>query len=345
MLVIHSCHYYSKSRCVSRLALLSVFVYRLHSDLLWRKLRIFAAMAPRRPLRPEAPMPPEHLREQCKLTIDLDKYPFGQLMRKILEEPAECDLSKLHETPHAQDLIKTFQNNPKNVAAIGPRGNVWNKRYRACPQRDPELQAAFRDCYHRYLREFVLEHLGTKRVAFQSEPTFRCHLPHTGAPGRAHRDEDYKHARGEINFWIPLTQVYDTNSLYVESKRDVEDFKAFEAAPGELLRFYANQVWHYTVPNETPHTRVSFDFRVVREEEWSVETFCEFKLGGYYGVMTLDGPLTSNSEDMRSLQERYGCFPTPRPKKAKMNGAEGDSKEQSAEEEAPVPTAGLPDGS
>ena len=37
------------------------------------------------------------------------------------------------------------------------------------------------------------------------------------AVGYPHTDSMYFHQRGQINFWVPVTKVYDTNTLFVES--------------------------------------------------------------------------------------------------------------------------------
>lgn len=63
--------------------------------------------------------------------------------------------------------------------------------------------------------------------------------------------------------WVPLTSVGGSNSLVAESEPGLGDFHAFEAAPGEFVKFYGNRCWHYTVANATEVTRVSFDLRVV----------------------------------------------------------------------------------
>ena len=39
-----------------------------------------------------------------------------------------------------------------------------------------------------------------------------------------------------------------------------------ELCSGQALRFNGNKCRHYTLPNSTPHTRVSFDFRVVPKQ-------------------------------------------------------------------------------
>lgn len=61
---------------------------------------------------------------------------------------------------------------------------------------------------------------GEKRIIYQKKPTFRVHLPNNVgnayngtslvltslAVGKKHRDYDYFHPPGEINFWLPFTK-------------------------------------------------------------------------------------------------------------------------------------------
>merc|ERR1712039_1033695 len=111
------------------------------------------------------------------------------------------------------------------------------------------------------------------------------------------------------------------NTLYAESRRGLGDFHPFELpSPGHLVRFYANQVWHYTVPNESESTRVSFDFRVLRREDWTPAAFTHFRLGAYYSIMTAGGVLQHSDPELRRLQEEFGCL--QKPKKNKRQAAE-----------------------
>jgi hypothetical protein len=143
----------------------------------------------------------------------------------------------------------------------------------------------FHEQYLEFVADVLLPRLGGSCLAVQQSPTFRCHLPRTGSTGKPHRDEDYGHPVSELNFWVPLTAVYGSNSLWCESARGVGDFSAFEAIVGDCVQFYGNQCWHRVLPNETEGTRVSIDFRVVREAEFSPATFRRFELGGFYTLV------------------------------------------------------------
>jgi hypothetical protein len=99
---------------------------------------------------------------------------------------------------------------------------------------------------------------------YQAIPTFRCHMPGTGRPlTLKHTDASYHHQPTECNIWLPVTPVAGNNSLFVESAPGRADFHALEALPGQYVRFWGNQVEHFTEANDTHTTRVSFDVRVV----------------------------------------------------------------------------------
>ncbi|KAJ1639956.1 hypothetical protein T492DRAFT_569191, partial [Pavlovales sp. CCMP2436] len=84
-----------------------------------------------------------------------------------------------------------------------------------------------------------------------------------------HRDADYRHLPEELNFWCPLTPVFESNSLYVESAPGLADWHPFTLpAPepggeGSCVAWFGNQCRHFTLPNDTDQTRVSFDSRAV----------------------------------------------------------------------------------
>ena len=106
---------------------------------------------------------------------------------------------------------------------------------------------------------------GEEKVVFQTRPTFRVCLPNNVAVGQKHRDFDYQHPEGEINFWVPFTRAWESNALYVESEPDKGDFHPPHAMEfGEIFRFWGNKCWHYNLPNDTgesdkPHKRIPID--------------------------------------------------------------------------------------
>ena len=64
---------------------------------------------------------------------------------------------------------------------------------------------------------------------------------------------------------MPLTRVSGTNSLQVESAPGLGDFRSLDLSYGECFRFNGNRCRHYTEPNSSGATRVSFDLRMLPE--------------------------------------------------------------------------------
>ena len=83
--------------------------------------------------------------------------------------------------------------------------------------------------------------------------------------GKWHKDADYFHQMGEVNFWVPFVDLQDATSacLFAESQPNRKDFHPFNCSLGQFVRFWGNQVTHYTVENQSHITRVSVDFRVI----------------------------------------------------------------------------------
>ena len=122
--------------------------------------------------------------------------------------------------------------------------------------------AAFLDSYWEFVHDVILPHLEGYDLLVQEVPVLRCVLPGSVAPSKPHCDADYFHDPSELNFWVPLTAVEGSNSLFCESAPGRADFAPFQLQYGEIMRFYGNRCRHYTVPNDSS-VRVSFDFRVI----------------------------------------------------------------------------------
>ena len=169
--------------------------------------------------------------------------------------------------------------------------NKMNKRWRSHPPR-----ITFLDLYRTFIRDFILPIVddGSGRVVYQAEPALRCVMPGKHAPTPLHQDVEYLHSPSEINFWVPITNVKGNNTLWSESEPGKEDYHSFDVSYGEVVQFWGNQCRHFTVPNDTSDTRVSFDFRVTpwhMYEEYSTEMQLkckeskQFRVGSYWQVM------------------------------------------------------------
>ena len=121
-------------------------------------------------------------------------------------------------------------------------------------------------------------------VVFQCPPTIRVVLPaihgHAKANIGLHRDSEYSgHEPSEVNFWTPVTSCFASNTLHLESSPDAGDFRPMELGNGQVLRFNGMNCRHYTLPNLTDATRVSFDLRVIPRSFWR-DDYCR-RMGDY----------------------------------------------------------------
>lgn len=177
------------------------------------------------------------------LTYDDEKFPFVGILRDVF---GVTDLSKL--APEAELPLLTWQTDQATPAHA--------TYYKAFNDRVEPL-------YREFVAAFVPNVLGTSEFCFQRVPTFRVHFPGNVAVGEFHTDGDYNHRPGEINFWVPFTRAWGSNSVWIEQELGSADYQPMELEPGELLVFDAVQWRHGNKVNTSGATRVSFDFRCI----------------------------------------------------------------------------------
>lgn len=125
-------------------------------------------------------------------------------------------------------------------------------------------------------------------IVYQRVPTFRVCFPGNVGVGEYHRDRDYNHGPDEINFWLPLTDVYAENSVWIETAEGREDFEPTPMSFGNVLIFDGANLKHGNSGGDCGRTRVSFDFRVVPRRlfvprnDVTINTGMRFDIGGYF---------------------------------------------------------------
>ena len=98
---------------------------------------------------------------------------------------------------------------------------------------------------------------------YQRPPSLRLQPHDVSAFCRAHRDAEYGHQVGEVNFWMQLTDPEQTQTtLWVESEPGSADYRPLHVAREEIAAFHGTLCMHHVPPNTSPCTRVSLDFRV-----------------------------------------------------------------------------------
>ena len=103
-----------------------------------------------------------------------------------------------------------------------------------------------------------------KRVFYyQYPPSLRLQPGPSSEHGRTHRDAEYGHQPGELNFWMPLSRrALTQTSLRVESAPGSNDFHPLDVEYGEIGQFHGTLCHHHAPRNPSMYTRVSLDFRI-----------------------------------------------------------------------------------
>jgi hypothetical protein len=112
---------------------------------------------------------------------------------------------------------------------------------------------------------FAKLNINKSEFFFQKIPTIRVQYPEMNTSSKWHRDTDFGHPSGEINFWIPLTEVFPSSTLWFRGEHDICPELKF----GDALCFDGDTI-HGTHINRTPFTRVSIDLRIISKEKFDI---------------------------------------------------------------------------
>ena len=171
------------------------------------------------------------------------------------------------------------------------QSTIWHKCFYKMIREDDIFDNIYTDFLSQYIKPRFNE-----EIVYQKIPTFRVHLPNNIAVGEFHKDKHYRDQEWadkvqELNYFVPLTKAYGTNTIWAETEEDLGDFKEIRANYGECVEWSATKLTHGNKQNLTSVTRVSFDFRVipksryVESEHLTINTNIPFEIGGYYGVL------------------------------------------------------------
>jgi hypothetical protein len=205
-------------------------------------------------------------------TYDVPTYPFVDVVAKHFGLN-RYSLQSLHEKMDYNRLMPPGQDSQTSV-------HKWFY----------QIGDEFYEVYRRFIRKAIVGAVGHSDFIYQRIPSFRIHAPGNVAVGEFHKDGDYGHPDGEINFLVPLTLMAQTNSIYLESKPGLADFRSYVMTYGEMLAFDGRNCTHGNRVNREGTSRVSFDFRILPLSHYkpddsaakSVQMGTPFTIGHYY---------------------------------------------------------------
>ena len=206
------------------------------------------------------------------------EYPFRDIVSDWLEVE---DLTKLHEFKEYR-LFKRETD----------QSSMWHKMF----YNQIRIDNRFDDIYMRFLKEYVKPLYDGDVIVYQKIPTFRVHLPDNISVGEFHKDKSYRDTEWaekvqEVNYFLPFTKAYGTNTIWTETQEDLGDFQEIRADYGECVEWSATNLTHGNKVNRTSKTRVSIDFRVIPKSRYlgsdylTINASIPFKVGEYYEVI------------------------------------------------------------
>jgi len=206
-----------------------------------------------------------------KTKYDTNKYNFRKFVESFLEFE---NLEGIHEE-YKFDKILEF-------------GTDQNRYLHKKFYKGMDNSSDFISIYRSFVKEYV-NNMFEEKMIFQKFPTFRVHQPNNIAVFAFHKDKEYNHNSKEVNFYLPITKAFGTNTFWHESEEDKGDFRPMEAEYGELVMWDGANLSHGNKINETNQTRISFDFRVLpkkiylnSEHKSSKSKGKSFVIGDYY---------------------------------------------------------------
>ena len=209
-------------------------------------------------------------------TFNKKKFKFDVLLKDLFELK---ELEKLHKSYNTEDSTK-----PVTKDTHTDPHKIYYKKIN-------DGWLAFESLYKNFINDFVLNALGKERIYYQTLPNFRISSPGNVAVSTWHKDSDSEnlHPKGEINFFLPITKSFDTNTIWLESKPDKKDFSPINLEFGEVFMFNGCECTHGNKINQTGKTRISLDFRIMPLENYNPDykektrtQNLEFKPGQYY---------------------------------------------------------------
>ena len=168
------------------------------------------------------------------------------------------------------------------------------------PEARTELGLEYLALHQQFVAEELVPHFG-EGLMYQIVPFFRAHLPGNKALAKPHRDRETLHREEEVNVYFPFTDAFGNATVWTETQEGKGDMLPLEAKVGEIFLWNGANLLHMNHLNDTERTRLSVDFRVIKESQyqdkpaWKSRTMgVSMNVGGYF----------ERSRDIHKVQTR-----------------------------------------
>lgn len=177
--------------------------------------------------------------QESDFTFDCKKYQLRSFFLSSAGLPENLNLRSLHTVKGAK--MKALQSITKNFKG-------------------------FQKCFDEFVRSVCAPRMDSlfscEEIWYQAFPCIRIIQPDEFSIG-PHSDCAYGHHPCGINFYVPLTEINCTSSLFLESNMGSEDWHPIVGSYGTVKHFAGAICLHWTSENKTGKTRVSLDFRLI----------------------------------------------------------------------------------
>jgi hypothetical protein len=157
------------------------------------------------------------LAKEGDIRIDPELKSIRAAFLESIDLPASYDLSRIHEVDGAKDkLLHTLT----------------------------KQSSHFQEVFDSFVRTVCAPHLASiydcEEIYYQAFPCVRIVQPNEFSIG-PHSDVSYGHHPCSINFYLPMTQIIGTSSLFIESRPGSEDWHPIEGDYGTFVRACPSQ--------------------------------------------------------------------------------------------------------
>lgn len=229
--------------------------------------------------------------------------PFPQLIQEMFSTTFNYTepLDQVHQLLQTKDISEEDKDYHKKLHEWRKdRDSIFVKKFHEYVDK----YTHFNEAYYAFIRKYILPQFPNEsRLVIQKTPNIRFSTPNNAAIGfdpndpehivGLHCDRQFGHHPTEMNFVIPVSNMFESNSIYYEpfpnSNIQPTHFENLVLNQNQFLQAYFNQILHCNRINLTNKTRISFDIRVIPYSQYqeNIEYFkgTKFELGKYYIVL------------------------------------------------------------
>jgi len=232
-------------------------------------------------------------------------FPIQNTLIQHVSNIYGCELSCVHELVSRFNAEEFYSSVPK--FGITDRNSPLVRHFYT----QWDANDILKNTFDQFLVKEIIPRLFPKEdfVVCQKTPNIRIHLPNQTNIGRLetdpsenviglHCDLDFNHPKEEWNIIIPLTRMFDSNSIYHETTSNsavpFNEWKSIQLETNQSWCGKLNSLRHFNKINTTSVSRVSFDLRMIAGSTFQKSEMCsatshkKFTLGEYYKRIDLN---------------------------------------------------------